>query len=243
LHGTLVDMRHLMQIAADRQIKVVEDACQCPGALVQGKPAGAWGDMAVLSFGGSKLLTAGRGGAILSRDPEAMHRIKIFSDRGNDAFPLSQLQSAVLIPQGARLDEANARRLAAVQQLLKACGDLPGLSALQLPSDPASAPAFYKLPWLLSDADNNCDSPQFEQRRRQFLAAIQAEGIAMDTGFRGFARRTQNRCSVVGDLPHARRAAAGTVVLHHPVLLEPPSVIEQLAAAIRKVAEHVLGGR
>jgi hypothetical protein len=44
---------------------------------------------------------------------------------------------------------------------------------------------------------------------------------------------------VVGDLAHARRAAAGTVLLHHPVLLEPAETLARVGQAIAKVARHL----
>ena len=241
LHGTLADMRQICEIAQQQSLSVVEDACQVPGAIVQGKPAGSWGDCGILSFGGSKLLTAGRGGAILTSRDDVLQRIRIFSQRGNEAFPLSELQAAVLVPQIPKLAAANQRRLAAASQLLALVGNVPGLELLALVADNQNQPAFYKLPWLLTGNDNACDSPQFEQLRRRFIAAIQAEGVMIDEGFRGFARRTSNRCRVVGDLRSARRAAAGTVLLHHPVLLESAETIAKVAEAIRKVGRAILG--
>jgi dTDP-4-amino-4,6-dideoxygalactose transaminase len=184
-------------------------------------------------------LTAGRGGAVLTRRDDVLQRIKIFSERGNDAFPLSELQAAVLVPQLDKLAAANQKRLAAVRQLLSACGSLPGMTPLALSADDESVPALYKLPWLIAGNTTDCDSPQFEQLRQRFVAAIQAEGVALDAGFRGFARRTSQRCRVVGELPHARRAAAGTILLHHPVLLESEETLEQVAGALRKVAEAI----
>lgn len=248
LHGSLVSMRQLRELAERRGIAILEDACQVPGAIIAGQPAGSWGDCGVFSFGGSKLLTAGRGGAIVSRRPEIIQRIKVFSQRGNDAFPLSELQAAVLVPQIPKLAAANATRLASVRELLRLCGDLPGLAPLALPADDETIPAFYKLPWLLTGNSNDCDSPEFEHSRsppteslrQRFIAEIQTEGVAIDEGFRGFARRTSNRCRTVGDLPQARGAAAGTLLLHHPVLLEPVETIARVAAAIRRVAQHVL---
>lgn len=242
LHGSLVPMRPLREIAERHGIAIVEDACQVPGATVAGQPAGSWGDCGVLSFGGSKLLTAGRGGAIVTRRPEIIQRIKVYSQRGNDAFPLSELQAAVLVPQVPKLTAANATRLANVRELLLLCGDLPGLTPLALSNETTTAPAFYKLPWLLTGNNSDCDSPEFEQLRRRFIAAIQAEGVAMDEGFRGFARRTGNRCRTLGELPHARRAAAGTLLLHHPVLLESADTITCVAAAITKAARHLQPG-
>ncbi|MDX1946698.1 MAG: aminotransferase class I/II-fold pyridoxal phosphate-dependent enzyme [Pirellulaceae bacterium] len=240
LHGSLADLRTLREIADRAAIALVEDACQVPGAMVRGRPAGSWGDVGVLSFGGSKLLTAGRGGALVTNRDDVLQRIKVFSQRGNEAFPLSELQAAVLVPQLAELADANERRLAAAGRLLAQCGQLPGMIPLELDTTDGNEPAFYKLPWLLTGNDDACDSPAFEQRRRRFIAAIQAEGVAMDEGFRGFARRTTGRCRVVGELPQARRAAAGTVLLHHPVLLEAPETIDRVAVALRKVAAELL---
>jgi dTDP-4-amino-4,6-dideoxygalactose transaminase len=239
LHGALADMRRLRELANDRNFAIVEDACQVPGALIDGRPAGSWGDCGVLSFGGSKLLTAGRGGAIVTSRDDVLQRIKIYAHRGNDAFPLSELQAAVLVPQIPQLAAANAQRLQAVEVLLRDCGDLRGIIPLRLPSENHCCPVFYKLPWLLTGNSDACESPEFEQVRRRFIAAIQAEGVAIDEGFRGFVRRTSQRCRVVGELSHARRAAAGTVVLHHPVLLERPQTISRVAQAIRKVVSHL----
>jgi dTDP-4-amino-4,6-dideoxygalactose transaminase len=156
---------------------------------------------------------------------------------------ISELQAAVLAPQISRLAENNDRRQAAVELLLVECRELPQLVPLMVPNVGHNKSAFYKLPWLLSGNNDACDSAEFEQLRRSFLAAIQAEGVAMDEGFRGFARRTNQRCRVVGDLINARRAAAGTVILHHPVLLESRGTIVRVAEVIRKVARALLNAK
>jgi dTDP-4-amino-4,6-dideoxygalactose transaminase len=83
LHGGVVPMRELMELAARHSLRVIEDAAQAPGALVQGRRAGTWGDVGILSFGGSKLLTAGRGGALLTRHADVYQRAKLFLHRGN----------------------------------------------------------------------------------------------------------------------------------------------------------------
>ncbi len=240
LHGSLADMPRVRELADNHGLLIVEDACQVPGALVACKPAGSWGDCGVFSFGGSKLLTAGRGGAMVTSRDDVLQRIKIVCERGNNAFPLSELQAAVLLPQLLRLADDNERRQKAVELLRNDCQGLPRLRPLDLPTDRETKTAFYKLPWLLTGNNDACDSAEFEQERRGFLAAIQAEGVAMDEGFRGFARRTNQRCRAVGDLINARRAAAGTVILHHPVLLEPHQTILRVAQAMRKVAQTLL---
>src|SRR5256885_2272952 len=110
LHGGIVPMRQVMQVAAARGVAVVEDAAQAPGAVVQGRKAGTWGDAGVLSFGGSKLLTAGRGGALLTPHADVHQRARLVLNRGNITCPLSELQAAVLLPPLDKLNARNARR-------------------------------------------------------------------------------------------------------------------------------------
>lgn len=233
LHGMLADMPRLMELARERGWVVVEDACQVAGATVAGRPPGCWGDVGTLSFGGSKLLTAGRGGALLTHDPVVAQRVKLYCEQGNDAFPLSEMQAAVLLPQLDRLAERHARRTESVKLLRQLLRDVPGLT------DPATAdveglPAYYKLGWFYDPPEGRIDRPTF-------LAAVQAEGIALDAGFATFARRSERRCRRADDLSNSERAAAATMILSHPLLLEADHVLAKAAAAIRKVAVRYFG--
>src|SRR5262245_18803131 len=88
-------MARLRDLADQHRFAIIQDACQVPGAIVAGKQAGSWGDCGVFSFGGSKLLTAGRGGAIVTSRDDVLQRIKITCERGNNAFLFSELQAAV----------------------------------------------------------------------------------------------------------------------------------------------------
>ena len=228
LHGGMVPMRGLMEIAERRGLLVVEDACQAPGAAVEGRRAGTWGDVGVWSFGGSKLMTAGRGGAIYTRRADINQRAKIFCDRGNSAFPLSELQAAVLLPQLAKLDDRNRARQAAVERFLGRIGKAPGLRPLMNDVTETTA-GYYKL-GLQYRSDELADTP-----REDFLALVRAEGVALDAGFRGFARRGARRCRQEGTLDESKKAAAGAVLLHHPVLLAQSAAIDQAADGIVKV--------
>jgi perosamine synthetase len=228
LHGGLVPMSEVMQVARQHGLAVVEDICQASGARIEGQLAGTWGDVAVLSFGGSKLLTAGRGGAILTRSAEVHQRAKIFCEQGNHAFPLSELQAAVLLPQLARLHDRNRQRSAAVARLLARLDGVAGLKPLVNRAGD-SAPAYYKLGFQYNES--SADRP-----RDEFIAAAQAEEVAIDVGFRGFALRSEKRCRIAGDLIESRRAAESALVLHHPVLLEPAETIDRVASALCKLA-------
>ena len=234
LHGGFADLPRICRWAADQHVAVVEDACQVPGATLFGWPAGSGGDVGVLSFGGSKLLTAGRGGAVLTRRADVYQRIKIYCERGNHAYPLSELQAAVLLPQLEQLAERNRRRSENAARLLGLCADLACLQPLRLDCG-SGGTSFYKLPWLLDTREIGGHG------REEFVAAMHAEGVALDVGFRGFAHRTRRRGRAVSALPHSRVAAAATVLLHHPVLLEPAETIILVAAAIHKVAVGLRG--
>ena len=88
LHGSLADMPRLHKLADETDLAIVEDACQVPGARINGRPAGSFGDCGILSFGGSKLLTAGRGGAVVTGDAALLQRAKVYCERGNHGYPL-----------------------------------------------------------------------------------------------------------------------------------------------------------
>jgi dTDP-4-amino-4,6-dideoxygalactose transaminase len=232
LHGGLVPMSEIMAIAQLLGLRVIEDAAQMPGARVEGRLAGTWGDVGVLSFGGSKLLSAGRGGAILTRHADVHQRARLWQNRGNVVNPLSELQASVLLPQLARLNDRNAQRSAAVGYLVERLRDVTGL---RLFSNRASdsQPGYYKVGWQY-------DAEQFGLPRERFVAAVRAEGIALDEGFRALhVGRSPSRFRSGGDLPEADRAHRGCVVLHHPVLLGTQDDLDEVVRAIRKVQAHV----
>ena len=232
LHGQTAGVETISEIAHRRGVKIVEDVCQSPGGQHGERTLGTTGDVATLSFGGSKLLSAGRGGAILSDDQATIQRAKIFANRGNDAFPLSQIQAALLLPQLELLHDRNLQRHQSAEKIAHAVNQLEWLGSLSIPTTGDNVGAYYKLPILIRP-----DSP-FD--RAKFLSAIQAEGIAMDIGFRGFAKRSVRRCRQAGALANAVAAAENTMLLHHPILLSDDDHVHRLIEAIQRCHEFCL---
>lgn len=231
LHGGLVPMRELVALAKAHNLAVVEDAAQAPGATVDGRRVGTWGDVGVLSFGGSKLLSAGRGGAILTARRDLHHRARLWVNRGNHVCPLSELQAAVLLPQLDKLDGRNVRREENARLLAERLREVSGLRPFTN-SGSDGRPAFYKLGFQF-------DAVAFGLPREKFVAAARAEGVALDDGFASFHRgRSARRFRAGGPLPVADRAHEGTVVLHHPVLLGDAGDAERVAQAIIKIHAH-----
>lgn len=226
LHGQCGEVDAIAKIVRSRGVKIVEDVCQSPGGFHRGQMLGLLGDVATFSFGGSKLLTAGRGGAILSNDEATIQRAKIFAHRGNDAFPLSQIQAALLLPQLKKLRVRNQQRHQVALKVAEAINRLGGFSSINNSIAEDSMGAFYKLPILVHE-DSSID-------RAAFLSAIQAEGVAMDVGFRGFAKRSPRRCRQVETLDSAVLAAENTMLLHHPILMSDEDDVARLIGAIER---------
>jgi dTDP-4-amino-4,6-dideoxygalactose transaminase len=232
LHGGAADMPAITEIARAQKLAVIEDAAQMPGARIHGRTAGTWGDAGILSFGGSKLVSAGRGGAVLTSRADVAQRIKLYNQRGNEAYPMSELQAAAIIPQWERLDAANAARTTAVAWL---AGRLERIDGLKLFSNPPSdsKPGYYKL-------GLQYDPAAFAGLSRdQFASAVRAEGIALDPGFRGLHKtHSSQRFRKAGDLTHATRADEGVLTLHHPILQGTESDLTQIVSAIERVSRH-----
>jgi dTDP-4-amino-4,6-dideoxygalactose transaminase len=66
--GYMCDMQAIMAIAHKRHLAVIEDAAHAPGAELDGRKAGAWGQAAAFSFFSNKNLATGEGGAVTTSD-------------------------------------------------------------------------------------------------------------------------------------------------------------------------------
>jgi perosamine synthetase len=241
LHGGWIPMQPVMELADRRGVSVIEDACQATGAILNGQRAGTFGHVRVLSFGGSKLMTAGRGGAVMTNVPEIAQRIRLFTQRGNEAYPLSEMQASVLRPQLDRLDERNIARWESVRQLSEELkqftlshGELvlrPLVDAC--PNGDEDRPAFFKVGLQYDLAKSTGLS------RDLFAKAMRAEGIAIDAGFRSLHRiHSKRRFQTVGELANADVCDEHVLVLHHPVLLEGEESVCQVREAADRICQH-----
>lgn len=67
LFGNPADIQEIVGIARKKNICVIDDAAQAFGAMIDGKLAGSFGDVGILSFGAEKVCFGLGGGALLSR--------------------------------------------------------------------------------------------------------------------------------------------------------------------------------
>jgi dTDP-4-amino-4,6-dideoxygalactose transaminase len=227
LHGGLAPMREITSACGNHPAVIIEDAAQCPGAIIEGLPVAGWstGTVGILSFGGSKLLSAGRGGALFTADASLAQRARLILARGNNLVaPLSEIQAVVLLPQLDRLAERNRIRRDAVRLLGTL---LPAGLRLFQPAAGGGEPGYYKVGMRVDEA-------ALGMTRAELISQARRRGTALDEGFRALhVGRGPGRYRAAGPLEEAAAAAASTVVLHHPVLLAADEEVRRVAAGLR----------
>jgi perosamine synthetase len=122
LYGYPCAMDDIRDLAEERGLRVVEDACQAHGAEYVGRRAGAIGDVGCFSFYPSKNMTVcGDGGMITTNDEDVAKLAAKLRDCGRKSqyehdvvgytSRLNTVNAAVGLVQLKRLDEWNKRRL------------------------------------------------------------------------------------------------------------------------------------
>jgi dTDP-4-amino-4,6-dideoxygalactose transaminase len=123
LYGQPAAMDAIGDIARARGLSIVEDAAQAVGATYAGRPAGAWGDVACLSFYPTKNLGGcGDGGMVLTSRDDIAQAIRRLRDHGSPrkyehvelgySSRLDELQAALLRVKLRHLPAWNERRRA-----------------------------------------------------------------------------------------------------------------------------------
>lgn len=149
LLGHPVDHDRIAAAAKAHGIPVVSDAAESQGATYRGRPTTAFGDTAVLSFNGNKIMTTSGGGALLTDDPAVADRVRYLATQARQPvahyehteigfnYRLSNLLAAVGRAQLERLPAMLERRRKIRAAYSETVADLPGLSLFG-PSDTAN---------------------------------------------------------------------------------------------------------
>lgn len=153
LFGHPCDMSEINDLAKERGLGVIEDACQAHGAVYRGRKAGALGDVGCFSFYPTKNMHVGGDGGMVTTDDEDLadlvaklrdcgrtsrysHDVKGFTSR------LNTCNAAVGLVQLKRLDGWNERRRTIAERYF---AKLKGLNELILPpkSSDRKIPVFH----------------------------------------------------------------------------------------------------
>lgn len=87
LYGMPANMERIQALATQYNIPLVEDAAEALGSNINGKSAGAFGLMSILSFNGNKIITTSGGGALISDDKELIDQSRFLATQARDAAP------------------------------------------------------------------------------------------------------------------------------------------------------------
>lgn len=121
LYGNVCDMDAIMAISKKHNLVVLEDAAEGLGSEYKGKKAGSIGDVGVFSFHGTKTMTTGEGGVLITNSEAVFEKAKVLNDHGRNAkdpedkmfwmrdygykYKMSNLQAALGCAQISRIEE------------------------------------------------------------------------------------------------------------------------------------------
>jgi len=123
LYGGMPDYRAISEIAHDHDMVVIEDAAEAIGSEYNGKKAGSFGLTGCFSFHGSKTLTTGEGGMLVTEDKAVYDRAQFLRDHGRIPgdvsfrnrevgykYKMSSMQAALGLAQLERVNELVDRK-------------------------------------------------------------------------------------------------------------------------------------
>src|SRR5580692_9076704 len=167
LYGGMPEMREIQAIAARHGIAIVEDAAEAIGSRYEGRLAGSFGDTGVFSFHGSKTLTTGEGGMLVTNRDDVLARVMVLRDHGRQPgdtsfvntevaykYKMSALQAAFGLAQLERVGELVERKRRIFQWYTEA---LRGLDGIVLNDEPPKVVNSYWMVTVIVDAKLGLD--------------------------------------------------------------------------------------
>lgn len=171
--GVSCNMDHIMNIAKEYNLKVVEDAAQGVNSKYKGKYLGTIGDIGCYSFHETKNYSSGEGGAILINDDEnLMKRAEIIREKGTNrsqffrgevdkyswvdvgsSYLPSDILSAILCAQFEKLDEIQQMRKKVYENYYNGLKDLEKQGKLRLPIIPKDCESNYHMFYILLNSE------------------------------------------------------------------------------------------
>ena len=241
LYGNMPDMDAILGIAKARGIAVLEDAAEAIGSEYRGKKAGSLGLTGVFSFHGSKTLTTGEGGMLVTDDQDLFDRVCFLRDHGRKPgdvmffnaevgfkYKMSSMQAALGLAQLERIDELVAMKRAIFSMYRER---LSGIPELTLNSEGTDVKNTY---WMVSAI-----FPRQQRFRKENLMRRLAEaGVDSRPFFSPLSTLPAYR-----DHPQAKTAAARNAVAYglSPYGINLPSGLNLTEAMIDQVCDAVKG--
>ena len=149
--GHPMQIEKLLEVAAEFNLTVVEDAAESIGSFVGKVHTGTFGKVGILSFNGNKTITTGGGGAILTNDSVLAERIRHLATTAklphdyqylHDAvafnYRMPNINAALGCAQMQRLDQFLKAKRSLAEKYAQACKISQTLSFVGEPSGTTS---------------------------------------------------------------------------------------------------------
>ncbi|MCG3173910.1 MAG: GDP-perosamine synthase [Myxococcota bacterium] len=179
--GLPMALTKLEDFCRRRNIRLIEDAACAIGGMVDGRPAGSFGDISVFSFHPRKIMTAGEGGMVLVNDPGLAALARSLRNQGIEGgvhrrlgynYRMTDLNAAIGNVQLRGLPTLLKGRREAGERYQQAFAGIPGI-CLQ-PDPPEGRHTWQSYGFSL-------DGP-LRHRRAEFLARLGEQGITAKPG-------------------------------------------------------------
>jgi perosamine synthetase len=168
LYGNMPDYDALRGVCDRRGIPIIEDAAEAIGCEYHGKRAGALGRVGTFSFHGSKTMTTGEGGMLVTDDEALFKRASTLQDHGRKPgdrffmneevafkYKMSSMQAALGLAQLERIETLVAQKRAIFRWYQE---ELHSVDGLTLNSEPAGTKNTY---WMVTAiVDPKIDLPK-----------------------------------------------------------------------------------
>ncbi len=239
LYGNMPDLAAIEAIARERGIAVIEDAAEAHGSEQGGRKAGSFGDVGVFSFHGSKTMTTGEGGMLVTNRTDLFDRVSCLRDHGRapgDRFfynhevafkyKMSSMQAALGLAQLERIDELVARKRKIFEWYRERLGNHPAITLN------AEAPGTKNTYWMVTAIfDRKLEIPKL-----RWLELMSERGIDCRPFFHPLSSIPAYRGT-----PQAELAAARNVVSYElsPWGINLPSGLNLDEAKVDRVCRAV----
>ncbi len=204
-------------IASQRELMLIEDACEGLGSMVGDRALGSFGLASVFAFYPNKQITTGEGGVIVTDDPALASMFRSLRNQGRDEdgtwlrhlrlgynYRLDELSAAIGVAQLERRAELAAGRARAVSAYASA---LAGRDWLRLPqTDPGESIDWFVYVVRLDPAID----------RDRLIGDLDARGVPSRPYFSPLHLQPLYRELLghrLGDFPVTERVAATTLAL------------------------------
>jgi dTDP-4-amino-4,6-dideoxygalactose transaminase len=189
LFGQPAPMDQIMDIAQAHDLYVIEDCAQAHGARFDGQLVGTIGHLGAFSMQQSKQITTGDGGVVICNDDTLAAKARMFHDKYYDRrgeyrgyervginYRMNELTGAVALAQLRKMEVILQRRRHTANMLWHKLSDVEGIKPAWI--HPKAEHSWWIFSFQIDENILSCTV-------KEFLAAIQAEGLPFSTGYAG----------------------------------------------------------